>query len=166
MNGPIHSFFSEDHRRLDALLRQSIAIPGKVEPAPFAGFRAGVLRHIGMEEKVLFPVVRRSGSPEEVVLASRLRVDHGAIAALMVPTPAPAMVADLLSVLVPHNAREEEPAGIYGICDRLLGPGVASRMVEELRVFPDVTLNPHNDGPEVLKHVAATLDRARRQWDL
>jgi hypothetical protein len=67
MHGPLHRFFGADHRRLDALLRGSIAEPGRVDPAPFGEFQAGILRHIGMEEKVLFVAARRArgGEPPE-----------------------------------------------------------------------------------------------------
>ena len=89
MNGPLHRFFAADHRRLDALLRRSVSVPGRVDLVPFGEFRAGILKHIGMEEKVLFPAARHAREAP-LALAARLRVDHGAIAALLVPTPTPA----------------------------------------------------------------------------
>ena len=54
MSGPLHRFFAADHGRLDVLLRRAIADPARVDLAPFAELRAGILRHIGMEEKYLF----------------------------------------------------------------------------------------------------------------
>jgi hypothetical protein len=50
----LHRFFAADHGRLDVLLRRAIADPARVDLAPFAELRAGILRHIGMEEKYLF----------------------------------------------------------------------------------------------------------------
>ncbi len=164
MQGPLHRFFSADHRRLDALLKRSIDGPGRVDLAPFGEFRAGILRHIGMEEKVLFVAARRARGGEPLDLAARLRVDHGAIAALLVPTPTPAIVADLLSVLVPHNRREEEPGGVYDACDEALGPAEAERLAQELQAFPELPLKPYNDSPEVTKHIEEDLILARRQW--
>ena len=164
MRGPLHRFFSADHRRLDALLKRSIAEPGRVDLAPFGEFRAGLLRHIGMEEKVLFVAARRARGGEPLVLAARLRVDHGAIAALLVPTPTPARVGEILSVLVPHNRREEEPGGVYDACDEALGPAESERLAGELEAFPEPPLKPYNDGPEVQKHIEENLARARRQW--
>lgn len=163
MNGPLHRFFGADHRRLDACLKRSTHEPGRVDLAPFGEFRAGILRHIGMEEKVLFVAARRARG-EPLDLAARLRVDHGAIAALLVPTPTPAIVADLLSVLVPHNRSEEAPGGVYDACDEALGPAEAERLVQELQSFPAPPLKPYNDGPEVTKHIEACLVLARRQW--
>lgn len=163
MNGPLHRFFSADHRRLDALLRRSISTPGAVDLEAFGQFRAGILKHIGMEERALFPAARQARG-EPIALAARLRVDHGAIAALLVPTPTRTLVAEILSVLGPHNRREEEPEGVYDACDEAVGPAEAERLVQELRGFPEVPLKAYNDGPAVLAHIEATLELARRQW--
>jgi len=156
MHGPLHRFFSADHRRLDALLRRSIEEPDRVGLAPFGQFRAGILRHIGMEEKVLFTAARQARGGKPLELAARLRVDHGAIAALLVPTPTPALVGEIRSVLVPHNRREEEPGGVYDACDE--------RLAEELQAFPEPPLKPYNDGPEIQKRIDENLVLARRQW--
>jgi hypothetical protein len=164
MPGPLHGLFSADHRRLDALLKRSMAEPGRVDLAPFAEFRAGILRHIGMEEKVLFTAARQARGGEPLGLAARLRVDHGAIAALLVPTPTPSLVRQILSVLVPHNRREEEPGGVYDACDEALGAAEAERLAGELQAFPEPPLKPYNDGPEIQRHIEESLALARRQW--
>lgn len=57
MPGLIHSFLSQDHARLDALLIRATSHPEVVDAASYADFRAGLLRHIAIEEKVLFPAV-------------------------------------------------------------------------------------------------------------
>ncbi len=165
MPGPLHHFFSEDHRRLHALLERAVAAPGRVDPAPFEEFRAGILRHIGMEERLLFVAARDARGGEPLPLAAPLRVDHGAIAALLVPTPTPALVADLHSVLSPHNRREEDPGGAYDQCDEALGPVAAEALVEELRAFPAPPVKPCKDGPEVMAHVESAVAASRRQWE-
>jgi hypothetical protein len=165
MAGPLHRFFAADHRRLDGLLRRSLADPGRVDLVPFGEFRAGILRHIGMEERYLFAIAKEARGGRPLDLAARLRVDHGAIAALLVPTPTPAIADGLLSVLVPHNRREEEAGGVYAAADEALGPSEAERLVAELQAFPDPPLKPYNDGPGVAKHIADTLALSRRQWE-
>lgn len=165
MSGPLHRFFSADHRRLDSLLKRSLAAPGEVDLGPFGAFRAGLLRHIGMEEKVLFVAARAARGGKPLPLAARLRVDHGAIAALLVPTPTPAIVAEIVSVLLPHNRREEERGGIYEECDDALGPARAALLVEELQAFPEPPLMPYNDTSQVRKHIEENLARSRRQWE-
>jgi hypothetical protein len=161
----LHRFFAADHGRLDALLQRSIAVPGQVDLAPFGEFRAGLLRHIGMEEKYLFVIAKAARGGRPLDLAARLRVDHGAIAALLVPTPTPAIVEQLLSVLVPHNRREEGPGGVYESADAALGVFEAERLVAELESFPEPPLKPYNDAPGVAKHIAETLALSRRQWE-
>ncbi len=163
--GPLQRFFAEDHRRLEALLGRALAGQEQLDLAAFGAFRAGLLRHIGMEEKVLFAVARAARGGQPLPIAARLRVDHGAIAALLVPTPTRALVAQLLSVLGPHNRREEEPGGAYEACDQALGAAAAERLLEEeLRGFPEPPLKPYNDQPAVFEHIAVNLELARRQW--
>jgi hypothetical protein len=164
VQGEVFRFFAADHRRLDSLLAEATAAPDAVGLEPFGLFRAGLLRHIGMEEKLLFPALR-AALPASASIAAKLRVDHGALVALLVPTPTPAVVTRILSVLTPHNRREEGPEGVYALCDRSLAPAEAERLVEKARAFPDPPLNPYNDGPLVQSHVETTLELARRQWE-
>lgn len=163
MKGPLHSFFDADHRRLDALLKRSMSEPGSIHKASFAEFRAGLLRHIGMEEKVLFAAAR-GASADRLPIFAKLRVDHGAIASLLVPTPTSKVVAEILSVLGPHNGREEEAGGAYDICDEAIGVEAATLLVGELVAFPVPPLREHNDAPVVWDHIRVNLELSRRQW--
>jgi hypothetical protein len=164
VKGPLQAFFAADHDRLDGLLRRAVAGAGPIDLALFGAFRAGLLRHIGMEEKVLFAIARevRGGTP--LALVDRLRVDHGAIVALLVPTPTRALVDRLLSVLGPHNRREEEAGGVYESADEAIGPAAAGRLVEALADFPEPPRTAYNDSPAVLKHIDENLELSRRQW--
>ena len=157
MDAPISDYLTRDHRRLEALL-DAAERSAPVDPARYAEFRRGLLRHIAIEEKVLLPAAQeaRDGAPLEI--AARLRLDHGAIAALLVPTPTPSIVAMLRRILAGHNAIEEGPDGLYAVCDRLLGPRSAS-LAAAMERHPDVKASPHNDGPGVLAAVERALDR-------
>ena len=55
MPGPIHRLLSEDHRRLEHLPARTTARPDTPNLEAYREFRAGLLRHIGMEEKPLIP---------------------------------------------------------------------------------------------------------------
>jgi hypothetical protein len=114
-----------------------------------------------MEEKVLLPAARAARGGAALAVARLLRTDHGAIAALLVPTPTPEVLERILSVLGPHNALEEEPDGLYETCDRLLADEAAA-LLEKLRAFPEVPMAPHQDSPLVEKHIAETLALARK----
>jgi len=162
--GPLHRFFAADHDRLDDLLRRATTGDGPIDLEPFERFRAGLLRHIGMEEKALFVAAREARGGRPLPIAEKLRVDHGAIVSLLVPTPTRAIVAELLSLLGPHNRREEEPGGVYDACDRAVGSAAAERLVEELESFPEPPTKPYADGPEVMRHAEANLALSRKQW--
>ncbi len=162
--GPITDYLTGDHDRLDALLTRALARAGEVDLEPFGAFRAGLLRHIGMEEKILLPAAREARGGDPLPLARRLRVDHGAITSLLVPTPTPEIAAELRSILGPHNVVEEEPGGLYEACDLLL----AARAVEllaRMKAYPPVKVNRFLAGPTVHRTGASALAASARQFD-
>jgi len=160
--GPISVFLAGDHVRLDALLARATGSAAGLDAPSFEEFRAGILRHIGMEEKILLKEARRANGGEPLSMARRLRVEHGAIAMLLVPTPTRELVAEIRSILAEHNVLEEGPAGLYETCDRLLA-GEADAVLEKLRSYPPVKLAPHYDGPGVLRTAGEALDVSGRQ---
>src|SRR5215475_11151155 len=103
MPGPLYHFLAEDHTRLDALLKRAVTTTGAIDSTPYGEFRAGLLRHISMEEKILLPAARRlrGGTPHPV--AATLMRHHSALAALLVPTPTPAIIEAIRTILVTHN---------------------------------------------------------------
>ncbi|HSE59582.1 MAG TPA: hemerythrin domain-containing protein [Nitrospiraceae bacterium] len=161
--GSISGFLTEDHRRLEQLLDLAGGQAGEIAPGPYEQFRAGLLRHIGMEEKILFPAIQRAqqdraDSPVAPSLATslgQLRLEHGALAALLMPSPTPAVLATIREILRRHDEIEESAGGPYAVGDRLLGQE-AGRILAALRAAPAVTVMPHSDSPAV----AATLHRA------
>lgn len=163
--GPIFRFLEADHDRLDTLLGRATSDPAGSGAESYEAFRGGILRHIGMEEKRLIPAATAARGGAPLPIAARLRADHGAIAALLVPTPTPSIVAELKSLLDRHNPREEEPGGLYDQCDRLLGAETGVRLVEELRSYPAVRLKPYNDGPAVDAHIRETMEFSRKAWE-
>ena len=130
--GPVARYLSEDHDRLDALLQRATAQAGTIDAAAYSEFRAGLLKHIGMEEKILLPAAQQARGGTPLPSAARLRLDHGALAALLVPTPTPAIIATIRRILTPHNALEEEPGGVYNTCEALAGPQ-AEELLARLR---------------------------------
>jgi hypothetical protein len=149
---------TEDHVRLEGLLASAT----RCEPwnlHAYAEFRAGLLRHIAIEEKILLPAAERARHGTPLEIAAQLRLDHGAIAALLVPTPSPAIVATLRQVLGRHNEVEEGPEGFYATCDRLLDRDVRS-ILGEIAAYPAVAVSPHNDGATVMPAVMRAVERA------
>jgi hypothetical protein len=159
MSGTLYRFFAEDHDRLDGLLRRSITEAGAIDRGAYAEFRAGLLKHISLEEKVLLPAAQRLRGGHPLALAATLRLDHGALSALLVPTPTRPILAALRAILGPHNAREEGPGGVYECCEQLIA-GEAEALLTQLRAAPEVPVAPHSDGPQVMAVVRRALARA------
>ena len=162
--GPIARHLAADHARLDALLRRAIARPGVLDREPFDAFRAGLLHHIAVEEKLLLPAARAARGGEPLELARRLRIDHGALTSLLVPTPSPELVAELRSILAPHNLAEEAPEGLYASCDALLAADAAA-LVARMAAYPPVRLHGYRDGPGVHRTAASALAASARQLE-
>lgn len=155
----ISRFLADDHVRLDGLLRRAVVDPVHIDRTAYAEFRAGQLKHISMEEKILLPAAKRANDGEPLPIAAKLRRDHAAIAALLVPTPTPAIVATLRTILNDHNAIEEDPGGLYGTCDEILA-AEADEILVRLRAAPEVRVNQHADTLLVFGAARRALERA------
>ena len=159
MKGILTRYLADDHDRLDALLHRALRTPGSVDPGPYAEFRAGLLRHIAMEEKVMLPAIARLQGGRQADVAARLRLDHGAIVALLVPPPDPSVVATLLSILGAHNEFEEKDGGVYELSDTLASEE-AGELLRQLQATPPVPTLPHNARPDVIDSTRRAVERA------
>lgn len=152
--GPIERYLSEDHERLAHLFEQ-----GRTDPAAYEQFRVGLLRHIGMEEKVLLPAARRARGGEPLPAAERLKLDHGALVALMVPPPSAPIRAAVEGILARHNVLEEGEDGVYSDCEKLAGTA-GDELLALLRAYPDVAVHPHFDSEVAVDAARRALARA------
>jgi hypothetical protein len=157
--GPVSDYLVADHERLDALLQRATRAPGAIDRDAYGEFRRGLLRHIGMEEKILLPTAQRLQRGEALPAAARLRLDHGALAALLVPPPSAAIIGAIRTILTGHNRIEEGEGGVYEACERLAG-AEASALAAELRAAPEVPVSPHVDDPRVIPATHRALVRA------
>ena len=147
MSGRIEAFLEADHARLAALLGRATARPGVVDAETFWEFRTGLLKHIGMEERILFPAARAALGGERFSWAGRLREDHGLLASLLVPTPTPERVARIVAILAVHDTIEEGPTGAYADCEAALRPAGVDAVLERLHQAPIPPPAPYFDGP-------------------
>ena len=159
MSGPLTTFLAGDHARLNGLLRRAMTEASTIDRAAYAEFRAGLLRHISLEEKILLPAAQRWQGGDPLPLAATLRLDHGALAALLVPTPTPAIIAALRTVLTAHNPLEEGPGGVYERCEQAAG-AEADALLSQLHAAPEAPVAPYSDGPQVMSVVRRALARA------
>ncbi|NUN68783.1 MAG: hemerythrin domain-containing protein, partial [Bacteroidetes bacterium] len=58
MPTPLWTYLADDHDRLDRAFQRAVAAPGTVDEEAYREFRQGLLRHIGIEEKILIPLLQ------------------------------------------------------------------------------------------------------------
>lgn len=158
-SSPISEFLSKDHSRLGLLLERAMAQGGEIDQTIYAEFRAGLLKHIAREEKILLPAAQRLRGGIPLPIAAKLKLDHGTLAALLVPSPTPAILGMIRRVLEGHNALEEGPDGLYAVCDELAA-SQAEAILAELKSAPEVKVAPHVDNPHVMEVMRRALERA------
>lgn len=159
MPGSLYQYLSNDHDRLDGLLQRAAAKPVVIDMEPYAEFRKGLLRHIAIEEKIVLPAIARLQGGRQAAIAERLRLDHGAIVALLVPPPNTSLVLTLRSILLVHNELEEKEGGLYQLFENLAGLETEN-LLGQLKAAPEVRVLPHNDRPEVLEATRRAVARA------
>jgi hypothetical protein len=161
---PLGTHLAMDHRAMDVLLELATGrdASGAINVDAFERFRARLLRHIAIEEKLLFPAARRAGAgPALLERLQRLRVEHAAITTLLVPTPDAALVDELRRALRPHDAVEEAPGGVYQECEALIGDG-CDALLQQVLAYPPVKVARHVDGRGLVRTMAEALARAER----
>ena len=164
MNKPLYQFFTKDHRRIEELLDLATKKPDEIQMEYYHRFRAGLLTHIKMEEKILFPAAQKANGGIPVPLAAKLRLDHGAITALMVPPPTPELIKVLRHVLYRHDIAEEEPGGMYDICETLT-QNQTTELLEQLAHVSEVPVHPHHPAAFALEAAKRALTRAGYDYD-
>jgi hypothetical protein len=92
-------------------------------------------------------------------VAARLRLDHGALAALLVPSPTALVAEAIRAILETHNPIEEDPGGMYDQCDEVVGREV-DRILRQLQNYSEVKVLPHVDSPFVIEAARRALARA------
>ncbi len=164
MPGPIARCLADAHARLEALLESAVGPGGEVDRSAFDAFRAGLLRHIAVEEKIVLPAAREARGGEPLAAWRTLRIHHGALASLLVPSPTAELVGEIRSILGPHDELEEGPGGVYDECDALLA-GRADEIVERLRAYPPVKVAAYFDGARVLRRAEDALRSSAKQFE-
>jgi regulator of cell morphogenesis and NO signaling len=149
-NDSVMEYLQADHRRLDGLMGACKAKveAGDVESARalFAEFRTGLMRHIKIEEGLLFPEfesatgLSREGGPTGV-----MRYEHAEIIRLLDSVhelfegARPAadeferLRSSLVALLHEHNQKEERI--LYPMTDRLVPPDQLRDLCGKMRSF-------------------------------
>ena len=98
-------------------------------------FLSGRIYHYLADDHARIDHAARGG--ESLPVASKLRLDHGALTALLVPTPTPAIIAVIRAILERHNPLEESPGGVYEQCEQLAG-AQGDEILKRLKTAPAV----------------------------
>jgi len=161
-HGRIRDLLEADHARLSDLL-ETAGSGAAVDLGVYQRFRGGLLRHIGMEEKLLLPAVRKvRPGVEDPRVARQLKLDHAAFAALLVPTPTPQLIGKIRRLLALHNAIEEGPDGYYAECESIVGQD-ADELYARLKMAPPVALAAYRDGAKQVEAIERCLLAAGRE---
>lgn len=164
MDKRLHEFFTTDHRRLDDLLYKAIQQPEEINMEYYLPFRTGLLTHIKMEEKILFLAAQKANGNVPLPLAAQLRLDHGALTALMTVPPTSELIKVLLYILDKHDLAEEEPGGMYDACDALT-QSETDDILEQLANVTEVPVHLPNASPIVFDAAKRALERAGYNYD-
>lgn len=165
MNNQLYDFFTEDHRRVEAILEEATRDINNIDEDLYREFRIALLTHIKMEEKILFPAAQRANNGEPLEYQAQLRLEHGAITTLMVPTPTPDLIKVLKYVLDIHDEVEEKKGGMYEACEKLT-LNETEEILEELRNTTLVPVHPNKDSDFVLQAAKRSLLRAGYDYDV
>ncbi len=147
----ITEYLTADHERLDKLLarvveQESLQAGASITSPNYNAFKNGMLLHIRIEETLLLPAAKQANNGEPLAIAAKLRLDHGAIAALVVPPPNLKLLQALQTVLKSHNPLEDGPLGAYAVCDTLLDNAEVARIIQTIGAMSPVpfskTINP------------------------
>lgn len=163
-NKLLYDFFTEDHRRIEVILEEATKDPDRVDQEKYSQFRIGLLTHIKMEERVLFVAAQRANGGQPLPLQAKLRLDHGALTALMVCVPTPDVLKVISHILEQHDILEEEEGGMYEVCEKLT-QAETQQILEELKKVTPVPVRPFNEADYVLDVAKRCMERAGFDFD-
>jgi len=149
-NDSAMEYLQADHRRLDGLMGgcRTLVASGDLAGAraAFTEFRQGLLRHIKIEEGLLFPEFEAaSGMGPDGGPTGVMRYEHAEIIRLLDvirdlldgAEPAPgefeSVRSSLVALLHEHNLKEERI--LYPMTDRLVPPPALSELCRKMRDF-------------------------------
>lgn len=164
MNKKLYHFFTKDHRRIEELLGQATENPGTIRMDFYHRFRTGLLTHIKMEEKILFLAAQKANNDVPLPIAAKLKLDHGALTALMTVPPTPEVIKVIRYILDKHDLAEEEPGGMYDACESLT-QNQTQDILDQLAKVTEVPVHPINTLDSVFQATKRAVARAGYDFD-
>jgi hypothetical protein len=155
----LHSLMLAKHRRLDELVTRASSAGAVAGERAYQCFRECLLRHIRIEEKLLLPMAKRNRDGAPLPLAERLRLDHGALGALLMLAPLDDTFRAIRAVLDRHNPLEENEGGVYAQCTSLAGQEIDS-LLAQISAAPLVAPSQWVNSARVVAAAKRVLARA------
>ena len=156
--GDVCALMAAEHAHLDELLGKAAGTNGAIDTGSYQRFREGLLRHIRIEERILLPLAERKRG-RALPLAARLRLDHGALAALLMLPPVERALRTIRAVLDAHNPLEEVEGGVYEQCESLVGCEM-NELLAQIATTPRVPVSSWVNSPKVFAATQRVLVRA------
>ncbi len=164
MNKPIYNFFTKDHKRVDDLLAQATRNLPQIDMKCYDEFRIALLTHIKLEENLLFPTAKEANGGHPLPHFKRFRLEHGALTTLIAVYPTPDLIKVISHVLQKHDEAEEEPGGMYDVCEALTKEKTDEVLQKAKRVKP-VPVHPPKKEAYVLEAAKRVLSRAGYDYE-
>ncbi len=155
----LRELMTAEHARLNELLTQATDSQAPVGNEAYDRFREALLRHIRVEEKILLPMAQRKRNGVPLPLASRLRLDHGALAVLLMLAPNHNTFRAIRTVLDAHNPLEEIDGGVYTQCESLAGSEI-DELRARIAISRHLPVSAWVDSPKVVAAAQRVLVRA------
>lgn len=159
MNKQVYNFFTNDHHRLEGFLTKAMESKDVIHLESYHLFRKGLLRHIKMEEKILFPAAMKVNKELVQEKIAQFRLEHGALTALLVPPPNNEILNAIKFVLDKHDFEEEKEGGLYDILEALTILQT-EELLQQLNNTNEVPVHAPNPAPIALQSAIRALDRA------
>lgn len=157
----LRAWLVRDHEEISALALDARA-PYGIDNEAFDRFRERLLRHIGVEDRLLFFQIERISDASLAEAISELQIDHAALMSLLVPTPDLVLAQEIAGLLERHNQLEECHGGVYDQCMALLDDETAEAILYDASERGPVPTAKYFDGPGTVRTAAAALEKARR----
>jgi len=164
MTNKLFTFFNQDHREIEGILAAALSDPNQLDLEQYHDFRVRILTHIKMEEKILFLYAQKANNNTPLPLQAQLRLDHGAITALLATPPTNEVIKVLIHILTLHDELEERPGGMYDACEALT-KNQTEEIMQMLKNTTPVPVHQPNPLPVVFEAAKRALLRAGYDFD-
>lgn len=155
-------FLTQTHEELRDLLDKSLSVEG-VQLEPYEAFRTELLKHIGVEEHIVLPLVEER-SPQRFFALKQIRLEHRAIGMLLALQPSGEIITVIRNLLKKHDFLEETPDTLYDILDDCCADD-QPELLKRIREYPGLPLSDVVEETPTLEDARRAIYRAGYTWE-